>query len=1124
MTSAGRGGQWRLESMQLVNWGGFEGHHRVDLSAASTLISGATGTGKSTLLDAYVALLMPSRIPFNGASNDNVTGRARGGDQRNVLRYMRGKIDDDRPAGSATLTDQVLRGRDTPTWSAIAATWETGEGHLFSAVRLYYAAPSATRFEDITKRMVTVEGGFDLAGVAEFAANQFDPPQLRNRFGGWEFHGSYRSFSTAVCTRLGIGLPGEGERALGLLARIQAGRAVTTVDGLFKSMVLERPKTLAVADEATAHFDDLQASYEAMKTAEQQVETLASITEWNSDWCSAQADLETIDAVGLNVDGHTALRVWALRTEQRLVAEATRAAAADKAAAHARAAAARRDEHDADTALEAMHAAHTGGLTAQIDDLDRTIEALSAAHRDAEQQLKIYRERTIALGTPPSTAEQFAAVAAVAAEFLADHSETAAALRGRRDAAVGHHHRLQERRAGLAEELESLSGRTGVIPADLHQARCAVAAALGCAPAEVPFVGELIDMRAGFGAWRLAADRALGGFATTVLIDAEDLDRARGLINDLSLSRRLSFEGAQPGAPIPSGGDDRRLAGRIVVDEASVFAGWLLDRIVAGFDYVCVEDPDDLAAVQRGLTITGQTKAGRRGAHGGNRAPVIGFSNTERRHQLRADVDVVEAEMADSAAAIGDLDRELDALHTRRDAHRYIADTTWSGIDVAAAAERINAAAAQRAELAAGGGEATQVSARRDELRARRESAARIRHLAEADLERLTEDLEGLQVRGADLAGELVEAVPAAGEDVLTAQLAARLDDELAAAAGANVTAAGFDEALARLAAVLSAKTDTARAAAARAAKMLTATFEAFQRQWPRPDLGTDVSAYPGYRDILDELNAQGLHQRRATFVRDVNDWTGIDLLRLHGAYEEAVEEIESRLGPINDILATLAFGAGADRLHITLRRTDTADVTAFRKELKALAGASTASGDDEAKVHERFLKLARFINRIRKSESTSERDYYLDVRRHVYIEAERRDTAGATLNVYASLAGKSGGESQELIAFIVGAALRYQLGDAQWPRYAPVILDEGFIKSDAAFAGRAVAAWKGLGFQLVIGAPDDKVNSIEPHVDRILCVTKNSNHRSHITALTDTAPSPPASARVRTTKARRRS
>ncbi|WP_102144328.1 ATP-binding protein [Mycobacterium hubeiense] len=1097
--------QWRLHSMQLVNWGGFEGHHRVDLSAPATLISGATGTGKSTLLDAYIALLMPSRVPFNGASNDNTTGRARGGDQRNVLRYMRGKIDDDRQAGSDKLTDQVLRGRNAPTWSAIAATWHTEDGQQFSAIRLYYAAPSATRFDDITKRMATIDAPFDLAAVADFAATQFDPPQLRNQFGGLEFHGSYRSFSTTLCIRLGIGLPGEGERALGLLARIQAGRAVTTVDGLFKTMVLERPKTLAVADEAVTHFDDLQASYEAMKTAEQQVETLSPIIDWHRDWCAAQTDVETLDMLGLHADGPTALRVWALRTEQRLVADALHSTASAKADAHTRARAARRDEDDAEAELAALHTAQSGDLTAHLDDLDRRLEHLSSAHRDTEQQLKIYRERTTALAEPPATAEEFAAAQAAAAQFLAEYPRTAAELRARRDTAVGHHHRLHDHRAGLAGELESLSGRSGAIPAELHAARCAVAAAIGRHPDHVPFVGELIDMRPGYEAWRLAADRAMGGFATTLLIAAEDLDHARVQINELSLARRLTFEGAQPGQPIAPVGDEHRLSGRIIVDESSPFAGWVLARIASGFDYVCVDDPAALATVQRGLTITGQTKTGSRGAHGGSRAPVIGFSNTHRGEQLRADLDGVDAELVSAAAAIAAADRDIETLQTRRDAYRYVADTTWSGIDVATARERVEAAAARRDQAATGAGaRAGETASRRDQLRTARENAARARHLAEADVERLTAQYAGLQVRGEELAGQ-IQQLPAGAGEVLTEQLAVRLDTELGAAAGEHVTATTFGQALARLHAALSTQAETARAAAARAAKMLTATFEAFQRQWPRPDLGTDVSSYVGYRDILDDLNAEGLHQRRATFVRDVNDWTGIDLLRLHGAYEEAVEEIAARLDPINNILAELPFGAGADRLHITLRRTATADITAFRKELKTLAGFEAAPGDDEDLVQKRFLTLARFINRIRKSDSTSERDYYLDVRRHIYIEAERRDTHGATLNVYASLAGKSGGESQELIAFIVGAALRYQLGDAQWPRYAPVILDEGFIKSDAAFAGRAVAAWKGLGFQLVIGAPDDKVNSIEPHVDRILCITKNSQHRSHITALTDT-------------------
>ena len=37
--------------------------------------------------------MMPSDTPFNGASNDATTGRARSADQRNLLTYLRGKTD-----------------------------------------------------------------------------------------------------------------------------------------------------------------------------------------------------------------------------------------------------------------------------------------------------------------------------------------------------------------------------------------------------------------------------------------------------------------------------------------------------------------------------------------------------------------------------------------------------------------------------------------------------------------------------------------------------------------------------------------------------------------------------------------------------------------------------------------------------------------------------------------------------------------------------------------------------------------------------------------------------------------------------------------------------------------------
>lgn len=1089
-------GQWRLQSLQLVNWGGFEGHHRVDLSADSTLISGATGTGKSTLLDAYIALLMPSRVPFNGASNDNVSGRARGGDQRNVLRYMRGKIDDNRPEGSVTLTDQVLRGRGAPTWSGIAATWHTNSGREFSAMRLYYALPSAARFDDITKRMATIDGAFDLTEVADLSAALFDPAALRQRFAGLEVHGSYRTFATQICTRLGIGLPGEGDRALGLLARIQAGRAVTTVDGLFKSMVLEQPKTLAIADDAVAHFDDLNAAYEAMKTAEQQVDTLSPIAELYAEYSSARQEADTVAALGLDSnDPRTPLHAWAVRTETQLIDDRLSAITAATAVAQRQADTARRTEDTAEAELAALRAARPP----ELDDADRDLEQLSAAHRDSEQALKLYRDRTAILGDPPANSEEFAAAHDAAAQALRDYPEHAAGLRARRDIAVGRHHQLQQHRSALADELTSLSGRSGVIPAELHQARCAIAAALNTAPDQVPFVGELLDMATGFEDWRVATDRALGGLAVTILIDVDDLDRARAQINDLRLARRVSFEGAVRNQPVPRPRGTDVLSGRLRVDESSPYAGWLMTRIVDRFDYQCVDDIGELAATQRGLTITGQTKTGRRGAHGGARPPVIGLSNTDQQTQLAGELATTDRDIAAAAAQIADLDAAVDDLNAARDAHRYVLDTAWAGIDVAASAARLDAAGAHRDAIAAGS--ATPNNLHLHEVLEQRESASRARHLAQAELTQLSVEAEELAARRTVL-GQLAAAGALSGE------ITELLDTEVAAL-DPDLTPNGFAGALARLRQRLAVKASAADVVAERAEKMLTRIFAAFQRQWPHPDLGTGVESFPGYRDILDDLTAEGLHRRRAAFVRDVNDWTGVDLLRLHGAFDDAVDEITARLGPINTILAALPFGPGADRLHITLRRAETADITAFRKDLKALAATTTQPCDSDAAAEKHFLTVARFISRIRKASNTSDREHFLDVRRHVYIEAERRDIAGATLNVYASLAGKSGGESQELIAFIVGAALRYQLGEADWPRYAPIILDEGFIKSDAAFAGRAVAAWKGLGFQLIIGAPDDKVNSIEPHVDRILCITKNQHHHSHVTDLTAPQPRP---------------
>jgi uncharacterized protein YPO0396 len=296
-------------------------------------------------------------------------------------------------------------------------------------------------------------------------------------------------------------------------------------------------------------------------------------------------------------------------------------------------------------------------------------------------------------------------------------------------------------------------------------------------------------------------------------------------------------------------------------------------------------------------------------------------------------------------------------------------------------------------------------------------------------------------------------------------------------------------------------KIEDARSTAERATTDLETAFTQYQAQWEDPNLGRGVASYPDYARILANIGATGLPERRSEWRQRLTEWSGQDLVPLSGALDSAVDDIDDRLVPINAILDSLPFGAGRDRLRIRLRKLSAESVVGFRIELRRLSTTATRGVSDE-QMELRFRELQRFMATIRRRDDPraspelaelQDRDNVLDVRRHVEITAERYGSDGTLMSTYSSLGGKSGGESQELVAFIVGAALRFRLGDElrQKPRFAPVFLDEGFVKADSEFASRAVSAWRGLGFQLIVGAPLDKVTGLEPLMDSMLCITK---------------------------------
>lgn len=1102
--------QWKAETLQLLNWGGFEGHHTISFSVGATLLSGASGTGKSTLLDGYIALMMPSDTPFNGASNDATVGRARGEAQRNLLSYVRGKTDTGRDAGTNTRRDAVLRGGDGPTWSALAMTFVDDNNRRLTVLRIYLAPRGATKTGNMGMKMATVDGTLDLRDLQPLAAKDFDQADLKARFPGLTPHRTYTELAETLYARLGIGAGGDGEKALRLLARIQTGEQVKTVDQLYKTTVLERPATYVHADRASDHFADLDLAYEAMVTEAHKAELLQSIVSLHDDLQSAQRTVDQIDQLGLDRAGATPFRLWQLTTETSLLTQVINANRIEHKTKAADAEIARQQVNDLEQRRDDLsrQISQSGGDT--LTQLEKEINDLRRDLDDAHRARNQFDEHTGVIGGPAARDKTaFDRLLADAEQFLSGSEDAEQTLEAEKRKLYEQAGPLQDKIEKLDEEKTYLTGRDGLIPQHLHLARLRMAEAARIPHTDLPFVAELIDLAPDEETWRKAAEVTLASITRVMLVDDEKLERLSRSIDALHLPIRVNFQGVPLKPHQPDGEADPRWISGKLVHKPSPFTHWIRDRVQAnGVDALCVDTPEDLAGGGRRVTRNGQTRQGRRGAHGDLAdRNVIGFSNQARINEIKIELADLHIKLAAVNEQAGKLSERTRDLNKRRSAYQYLRSIAWRSIDTDDIQTSIDTTQALIDDILQDSDQLRKLQAAAQTVDTELKTARRTQFLVEKERDDLEAEHEKLTEQFGKASADLTAI--SVGQTVAD-NIASWLNGEFAAV-GDVTDLEHFPAGVSRLRDRLTRTRDEARGKISKATNSIEGIFRSYKNQWDDPNLGTTMLSYQAYRDIYDDIIQAGLHERRDVWKRRLAKWSGEDLVPLNGAFDTAIDLIEERLQPVNAILASLPFGARRERLEIRLDRKDRdPNVAAFRRELKQLSsGLTQQMSDDDAE--QRFVRLRAFMQRIRKpddsgSRSTAQRDRLLDVRKHIEITAVCLTPDGVERCIYKELGGKSGGESQELVAFIVGAALRFQLGDESRtrPRFAPVVLDEAFIKSDGEFAGRGVRAWKALGFQLIVGAPFDKVTALEPHMDLLLVTTKDpATQYSYVTTLT---------------------
>lgn len=1100
LDSSGAKPGWRLHRLEVFNWGTF--HQRVwkvQLGGDNTLLTGDIGSGKSTLVDAVTTLLLPSnKISYNKAAGAE-------GKERSLRSYVLGHYKSERIEESGTSRPVGLR--DHRTYSVILGVF-VNEGHDES-VTLAQVFTQRDRTGQPDRFFVTAPD--DLTIDKDFADFGTDLNVLRRRLRerGAKVEKNFPAYGQHVRRLLGI----RSDQALELFHQTVSMKSVGNLNEFVRTHMLEPSDASAQVTTIINHFDDLTRAHEAVRRARDQLAALDPLLVN----CDKHAALSVErgetqrhrDAVGLYF---TERRIALLATDRERLESEIAARSAERDAAVDELAASRRTQAQLIGDRASAGGDRVADLERELKELDELTEARRARHRrfsdllertslapvDDAEQFSLRREETIAAYADTRPAQR-----ALDAEF-------AEAMTGRSG--------LRQQIAQIDAELTSLASRPTNVPSASLSLRDRMVGALGLVTAEVPFVGELVEVADEHAEWRGSAERVLRSFGLSLLVPQRHYAAVARWVNAEHLGAKLVYLRV-PDRHVrlraePAAAGTLRLADTLVV-EPGAFHDFVTNELARRADHTCVDSVEALQAEHRAVTREGQIRAGDRHEKDDRsrvddpRSWILGRSNQRKTEALTAGLDLLRSQLERVEAMVASTDQ-------RRETVRSLAETlssltqfeSFTEIDVSTPASQAEQAAAERSRLLAGSSRLTEIDRALAVVEQRIVNADERRSDLVGVLGGLGSDLE----RGARAHRSAVEQLETTPADVL--EQARAEYPGLEARLPAPVTDA---EACDRAAAALA---DTLHRAMERQQQQMngiatTAQLQmtAIKAQWPAvtTEMDASIEAASEYYAFRDRVRRDDLPRFEREFKEQLNTNAIRELARFAQWLRRQYDDIRERVDRINDSLGAIDYSPGR-YIRLVVEPTVNQDVREFRADLVAVTSDALGSGDDRYS-EQRFLDVKRIIERLRGREGHAEADRawtrrVTDVRNwHTFSAAEIDKSTDTEWEHYRDSDGKSGGQKEKLAYTILAASLAYQFG-LEWGtttsrdfRFA--VIDEAFGRGSDASTRYALSLFERLGLQLLIVTPLQKVQVIEPYVRAIGFVDNRDGIDSRVQTLT---------------------
>lgn len=1095
---------FRLQYMEVYNWGTFDEQiHAIHPNGETSLLTGANGSGKTTFVDALLTLIVPEkRYRFYNQSS----GSEKKGD-RTEETYVMGGYGTINSESGVTKT-LYLRENKEEAYSILLANFtnEAMQEVALFQVR-YFANGDMKKLFGIAHKSLHIETDFKPFDLGNAWKKRIDQQYNKGSRKQVEWFDAASKYANRIVDVLGM----QSIQALTLFNQTVGIKVLGNLDDFIRTHMLEPRDMESLFQELKKHLATLLDAQRNIEKAEEQIRLLQPVQEHFEGFKALQVKQQAVQ------QSIQTAAIWKSYTQDALLQQALEEDAVQLKKLE-------QQSTEFKQQIEALHEEERVTRN-QIDQnkagqrlkqLEQELKEQQAKKKDAENNLALFTDWCTTLHFEDKTASDEESYKRIQKEV------SRAGLRLERE------NRLNEdddfdaknlQRSASAEkeqieaELNILLQSKSNIPAHLVQVRRELCNALKIDVAELPFAGELVQVKTEELHWQPALEKLLHGFSLRLLVQDKHYKKVTRYINQTNLRARLVYYHVKD--TIPTLAEDQTVYYKLDFHPDHKLSDWVQQQIVQQFSYVCLEDEKTIERYDKAITINGLVK--NRDRHEKDDRPgvndagryVMGWNNERKKEALISRRNKLTDDLANAAEIIercrnraARLQKQFYAL-SRLQEHKEFA-----ALDVAGLQRIIHKTEEQIKELSKSNNQLKTLTSQLEQILAQRTTAERKWETATGEKTTLQNRVNAMFQQKESLQ-PLLQHITTENKDELL-----QFQQQHAVVLGA-VSLDTIDETYRVFKDKLDAEAQQVQQQLYKEETHLNRSISQIKNPSPFiqqrfPDWYSDVQFLPDeaayaeeFKEWLDKLTTENLPKYRRDFENFINDTITYKIGGLNEEMEKWEREINNSVNKLNYSLSAINFNRLPDTyIQLGKRSVPDATIKAFRNAL--LDALPQAANWQQSKFEEKALHFRQKVQPLIDSldESETYRARVMDVRNWFEFWAdEKYRNTDELKKTYRQMGQLSGGEKAQLTYTILCSAIAYQFGITREGKNSRslrfIAVDESFSNQDEDKATYLMELCKQLHLQLLVVTPSDKIQIVQDYIAHVHLVQRVNNRNS---------------------------